>query len=131
MRCTLFKSYRRTSVQSNSRITHMTNSFEDMNKAGKDMMDNGMKAASTLASGLQSFAGEAAEYSKKSYEHGTKAVEQLMAVKSLDKAFEVQADYAKSAYEAFIAQSTKMTEMMTAVAKDAYKPFEAAISKTK
>jgi hypothetical protein len=109
----------------------MMNSFEDMNKAGKDMMDNGMKAASTVATGLQSFAGEAAEYSKKSYEHGTKAVEQLMAVKSLDKAFEVQADYAKSAYEAFIAQSTKMTEMMTAIAKDAYKPFEAAVAKAK
>jgi hypothetical protein len=109
----------------------MANSFEDMNKAGKDMMDNGMKAASTFAAGLQSVAGEAAEYGKKSYEHGTKAVEQLMAVKSFDKAFEVQADYAKSAYEAFVAQTTKMTEMMTAVAKDAYKPFEAAITKAK
>jgi hypothetical protein len=109
----------------------MTNSFEDMNKAGKDMMDNGMKAASSVATGLQSFAGEAAEYTKKSYEQGTKAVEQMMAVKSLDKAFEVQADYAKSAYEAFVAQATKMTEMMTAVAKDAYKPFEAAVAKTK
>jgi hypothetical protein len=104
----------------------MMNSFEDMNKAGKDMMDNGMKAASTLATGLQSVAGEAAEYSKKSYEHGTKAVEQLMAVKSIDKA-----EYAKTAYEAFVAQTTKMTEMMTAMAKDAYKPFETAVSKTK
>ncbi len=109
----------------------MMNSFEDMNKVGKDMMDNGMKAATTVATGLQSFAGEAAEYSKKSYEHGTKAVEQMMAVKSLDKAFEVQTEYTKSAYEAFVAQSTKMTEMMTAVAKDAYKPFEIAMSKTK
>ena len=110
---------------------HMMNSFEDMNKAGKDMMDNGMKAASTVATGFQTFAGEAADYSKKSYEHGTKAVEQLMAVKSLDKAFEVQADYAKSAYEAFVAQSTKMADMMTSMAKDAYKPFEAAVSKAK
>ena len=109
----------------------MTNSFEDMNKTGKDMMDNGMKAASTVAKGMQTVAGEAAEYSKKSYEHGTKAVEQMMAVKSLDKAFEVQADYAKSAYEAFVAQASKMTEMMTAVAKDAYKPFETAVTKTK
>jgi hypothetical protein len=109
----------------------MINSFEDMNKAGKDMMDNGIKAATTVATGLQSMAGEAAEYSKQSFEHGTKAVEQLLAVKSIDKAFEVQADFAKSAYEAFVAQSTKMTEMMMTVAKDAYKPFEAAVAKTK
>jgi hypothetical protein len=30
-----------------------------------------------------------------------------------------------------VAQTTKMGEMMTAVAKDAYKPFEAAIAKAK
>jgi hypothetical protein len=123
--------HRSVDCSENKRIKQMMNSFEDMNKAGKDMLDNGMKAATTVVTGLQSFAGEAAEYSKKSYEHGTKAVEQLMAVKSLDKAFEVQTEYAKSAYEAFIAQSTKMTEMMTAIAKDAYKPFEAALAKTK
>ena len=109
----------------------MMNSIDDINKVGKDMMDGSMKAASTFANGMQSFAGEAAEYSKKSYEHGTKAVEQMMAVKSLDKAFEIQADYAKSAFEAFMAQTSKMTEMMTAIAKDAYQPFEAAIAKSK
>jgi phasin family protein len=109
----------------------MMNSIEDMNKAGKDMMDNQMKAATAVTKGFQAIAAEAADYSKKSFEDGTKTLEKLMAVKSLDKAFEIQAEYAKAAYEAMVAQTTKMGEMMTAVAKDAYKPFEAAIAKAK
>ena len=109
----------------------MMNSFEDAAKMNKDMMENGMKAATAVAKGVQSLATEQADFAKKSFEDGTKALEKLMATKSLDKAFEVQSDYVKSAYEAFVAQSTKMGEMMTAVAKDAYKPFEAAIAKAK
>jgi phasin family protein len=104
----------------------MMNSFEDMNKAGKDMMDNSMKSAAVVAKGMQTMAAESAEYAKKSFEDGTKAVEKMMAVKTIDKAFEMQTEYAKSAYEAFVAQTTKMTELFTSVAKDAYKPFEAA-----
>jgi phasin family protein len=109
----------------------MMNSFEDMNKAGKDMMDNSMKSAAVITKGMQTLATEAADFTKKSFEDGTKVMEKLMAVKTLDKAFEVQTEYAKSAYEAFVAQSTKMGELVTAMAKDAYKPFEAAIAKAK
>jgi phasin family protein len=109
----------------------MTNTFEDANKAGKEFLDNSMKAATVVTKGFQGIATETTEFTKKSYEDGTKALEKLMAVKSLDKAFEIQADYAKSAYEAFVAQSTKMAELFTAVAKDAYKPFEAAVAKAK
>jgi phasin family protein len=104
----------------------MMNSFEDMNKAGKDMMDNGMKAAAVFTKGMQTVAAESTDFAKKSFEDGTKTFEKLMAVKTMDKAFEIQTEYAKSAYEAAVAQATKMTELLTSVAKDAYKPFEAA-----
>ena len=109
----------------------MTNAFEDMNKVGQEAMDNSLKAVSTLATGLQSLAGEAAKFSKDSYDQGTKAVEQLVAVKSLENAFEVQSAYAKSAFEAFVAQSTKMSEMMVAMTKDVYKPMETVLTSAK
>jgi hypothetical protein len=114
----------------NQRMEDM-NTMEDMNKAGKEMMDTSMKSASVVAKGVQTIAAEAADYSKKSFEEGSKALEKLMAVKTLDKAFEVQAEYAKSAYEAFVTQTTKMGELMTTLAKDAYKPFEAVVAKAK
>ena len=44
----------------------------------------------------------------------------------MDAAFQIQTDYAKSAYEAFLAQATKFGEMYTVFAKDAFKTIEAA-----
>jgi hypothetical protein len=41
---------------------------------------------------------------------------------------EVQQGYAKEAYEAFVAQATKLGEMYSTAAKDAYKPYEATFA---
>jgi len=44
------------------------------------------------------------DYTRKSFEDGKSFVEKLAGVKSLDKALEVQTEYAKSAYETFVAE---------------------------
>ncbi len=106
----------------------MMNSFEDANKIGKEMMDNSLKSYAAVTKGLQAIATEATDYSKKSYEDGAAAFEKLAATKSLEKAMEVQSEYVKSAYEAFVAEATKMGELYTDLAKEAYKPFENAVA---
>jgi hypothetical protein len=65
------------------------------------------------------------DYSKKSFEDCTKVMEKLLGAKSIDKAMEIQTDYAKSAYEGFVAQATKISELYADLAKETYKPFEA------
>ena len=45
------------------------------------------------------------------------------------KAIEIQTDYAKSAYEGFVAQATKIGELYADLAKETYKPFEAYVAK--
>jgi hypothetical protein len=52
---------------------------------------------SAMTKGFQQITAEATEYSKKSYEDGTAVVEKLVSAKSLDKAIEIQTDYAKNA----------------------------------
>ncbi len=103
-------------------------SFDDASKYGKDAMDNMLKSYSALAQGMQTFTTEASDYSKKSYEDNAKVLEQLVAAKSFEKAFEIQSDYAKAAYEGFVAQATKMSEICANTARDAYKPIEAAVT---
>ncbi len=103
--------------------------FEDMQKLGKENVDNAMKNFGATSKGFQEIATEMADYSKKSFEDGTAALEQLMAAKSLDKALEVQTDYYKAAYEGFVGQATKIGEMYVGMAKDAYKPIEDAFGK--
>ena len=50
-------------------------------------------------------------------------------VKSPDEAMKLQADYAKSAYETFVAESKKISELYTDFAKQTFKPFEGLIAK--
>lgn len=107
----------------------MVQSFEDAGKAGKEFVDAGLKNFASLSKNVQALAAEATDYSKKSLEQGAAALEKLFGAKSLDKAIEVQTDYAKQAYEGFVAQATKMGELYTAMAKDAMKPLEGALAK--
>jgi hypothetical protein len=102
----------------------MLKNFDDVQKYGKDNMDATMKAWGHVSKSVQAIAAEAADYSKKSFEEGSAAMEKLLGAKSLDKAMEIQSAYAKSAYESFVAQATKIGELYADLAKETYKPFE-------
>src|SRR3954465_13005193 len=102
----------------------MLKNFEDFQKLGKDNVDVAMQQFGTVSKGWQAIAAEFADYSKKSFENGSAALEKLIGAKSLEKAIEVQSEYVKSAYEGFVAQSTKLGELYTVSAKETYKPLE-------
>ena len=104
--------------------------FEDVQKLSKDNMDQAMKSFGTVSKSFQAIAVEVADYSKKSFEEGSATLEKLLGAKSLEKAIEIQTDYAKSAYEGFIAGATRIGELYADLAKETYKPFETALAKT-
>lgn len=103
----------------------MMKSFETVGAAGKEAIDNGLKSATAMMKGLQAVAAESTDYSKAAMESGSAALEKLFAAKSLDKAIEVQTTWAKSAWEAHVAEMTKVGELYADLARDALKPFEA------
>lgn len=109
----------------------MAQTFEDAGKFGKEYFDNGLKSFAAISKSAQAIAVEATDYTKKSVEAGTAAFEKLLAAKSLEKAIEIQTEYAKSAYEGFVAQATKISELYADLAKEAYKPFESLAVKVK
>ena len=107
----------------------MMKNMEDVQKMSKESMDATMKSLGTLSKASQAIATEVADYSKKSFEDSTKVMEKLFGAKSLEKAIEIQTEFAKSAYEGFVAQATKMGELYSDLAKETYKPFEAYAAK--
>lgn len=109
----------------------MVKNFEDLQTVAKENVDAALKSFGALSKSGQAIAVEIADYSKKSFEQSSATVEKLFGVKSFDKAFEVQSDYAKSAYEGFVAEATKLGELYVDFAKEAYKPFETALARAK
>jgi phasin family protein len=97
---------------------------DQMQKFGKDGMDMAMASMGAWTKNAQAIAAELADFSKKSFENSAAAWEKLSSAKSVEKAIEVQNEYLRSAYEDFVAQSTKLTELYSELAKEAYKPFE-------
>ena len=107
----------------------MINGLDDLQKVGKDNFDVAVKSADAFTKGFGVLATETADYARHSLETGANAFEKLVAAPSLDKAVEVQADYLRSAYEGYVSQATKVGEIMTAMARDAYKPYEGFLGK--
>lgn len=109
----------------------MVKNFEDLQLVGKENVDIALKSMGALSKGAQAIAVEVADYSKKAFEDSTAAMEKMFGVKSLDKAIEVQTEYAKTAYEGFVAKASKIGELYADLAKETYKPFETIMAKTK
>jgi hypothetical protein len=101
----------------------------DAQKLGKDGVDATLKSFNAASKGAQAIAIEVADYTRKSFEHNTAALEKLLGARTLEGAVEVQTEYARTAYEGFIAQATRIGELYADVAKEAYKPFEGYFTK--
>ncbi|MFD2250624.1 phasin family protein [Pseudochelatococcus lubricantis] len=108
----------------------MAAQYEDVQKFGKEQIDSSLKAFGAFSKGLQGIAAELADYTKRSFEEGTSALEKLAAAKTLDKALEIQTEYARTAYENFVAESTRIGELYTDLTREAFKPYEGAFARS-
>ena len=110
----------------------MTEQFrvgEDFQRMGKESFEAAVRSYGEANKVLQAIVAETTNYSKKAFEDANRAFEQLIGVKSVEAAFEVQSQYAKKAYDTYVAEMSKLGEMYVGLAKDAYKPVEAAFTK--
>jgi phasin family protein len=98
--------------------------FDTLDDLTKNNMDAAMNSLSVVSKGVQELAAGAVDYSKKSLEHGTEALEKMLSARSLEKAMEIQSDYIKTVYESLIAESNRVSELCVDVAKEVCKPFE-------
>ena len=103
-------------------------SFEDFQNLSKQQVEAATAFAATFSKGLQEIAAETAEYSKHSMAAGAEAMERLMGAKSVETAVQIQSEYAKSAFEGFVAKSTKISEIFAKLAADAMKPAQSAFA---
>jgi hypothetical protein len=103
--------------------------IEDIQQYGKEHFDTVVASATTMQTGIQAIASAYGDYTKKSFEDTKSFAEKLSGVKSLDKVIEVQTEYAKSAYEMFVAESQKIAGLYSDLAKQTFKPLEGMVAK--
>ena len=78
---------------------------------------------------IQTIANAYSDYTRKSLEETTSFVEKLTGVRSLDKAIEIQAEFARQAYETFVAESQRICGLYSELAKQIFTPFAGLLAK--
>ena len=96
--------------------------FQQIPALGTNSFEAVTTATASTTKGLQAIAAEITDYSKNSFEKSRAHFEKLVGVKKIDDAIQLQSDFAKSAYEDFIAEATKIGSLYSDLAKEAFTP---------
>jgi phasin family protein len=91
---------------------------------GKDTVEAYVKAANVAGKGAETLHNEIYTYSKQSIEDSIAATKALMGSKSVHEAFELQSDFAKTAFDAYVGELTKISELFVATSKEAFEPLQ-------
>src|SRR6201996_916155 len=89
---------------------------------GKDTVEAYMKSATVAGKGIESINSEIYSYSKDAIEESIAAGKAILGSKSIHEAFELQTDFAKSAFESYVSELTKFSELFSSTAKDSFAP---------
>jgi len=104
---------------------------EQVQQATKDMGDAASASGHTFASALQTIATAHADYAKKAMHDSSEFFGKLTSVKEPTKVMELQSEYVKNAYETFVAESKKLSELYADLFKQTTKPLQDLIAKSK
>ena len=115
--------------------------FGDVNERAKSTMERSARIVEELADltrgnveaivasskvaakGVETLSQEAAEYSRKSFEEASTALKSLAEVKSATDLFKLQGDFARSAVDAALAESARLSETVLKLAGEVAEPI--------
>ena len=101
----------------------MSKSMEDMAGFGRENMDAMVASSKRAAKAAEEMNAEIAAFTKRAYEDGLAAAKEMTSAKSVTELFEKQTTYSKTAMENFIAEATKLNEMMASASKECFEPL--------
>jgi phasin family protein len=94
---------------------------------GKETFEAYVKAANVAGKGAETLHNEIFSYSKQSLEDTIAATKALMGTKSVHEAFELQSDFAKTQFDGYVAQMTKLGEIVASTTKDSFAPIQGRV----
>ncbi|MBV8798932.1 MAG: phasin family protein [Alphaproteobacteria bacterium] len=94
---------------------------------GKDTVEAYIKAANAAGKGVETLQNEMYLFSKQSVEETLAATKAVLSAKSVHEAFEIQSDFAKSAFETYVGQINRMNEIVLSATKDVFEPIQGRV----
>lgn len=104
-------------------MENWTKAYERFAGFGKENVEAYMQSATAFAKAFERINSEVFAFQRQQVEDGIAAFKAVTTAKSVQEAFEVQSDYAKSALDAYVAQATKINDLWMDAAKQAFEPM--------
>jgi phasin family protein len=101
--------------------------YDQMLGFSKDTLDAYVKSANVAGKGAETLRNEIQAYSKHSIEETVAAAKAVMAAKSAHEAFELQTEFAKAAFEGYVGQMKKMSELFASTSKETLAPIQGRV----
>lgn len=95
----------------------------ELNTHSKKNFEAAVASITAATKGAETLGAQAVAFSKKAVEDQVSAARTLAAAKSVQEVIELQTGFAKTAFEAYVAEVNKMTETVAASVKDSAAPI--------
>ena len=103
-------------------------SLSELNVQGKQNLEALVASAAAAQKGVEALSAQSVAFTKKSWEDGVAAAQSMTQARSIQELLELQTTWAKSATEAYLAEVTRATDVMTASVKDSFKPINERVT---
>jgi len=107
----------KTAMEKNAKI------IEELAELSRGNVEALVASSKLAAKGVETLSQDAANYSRKSFEDATAAFKSFTDVKSATDFFKLQGDYARSAFDAAVAESARVSETVLKLAGEVAEPI--------
>lgn len=102
--------------------------FGELNAFSKENVEALVEAMSKTGKSMEEINAAVMAYSKQAMEDGVAAARRLAGAKSVQEILEVQSEFAKASFDAYIGEVNKMSDLVSGAMKDAIKPINARMT---
>jgi phasin family protein len=100
----------------------------ELNAHSKQNLEAMVASATAAQKGVETLSAQSVAFTKKSWEDGVAAAQSMAQARSIQELLELQTSWAKSATEAYLAEVTKATDVLTASVKNSFKPINERVT---
>ena len=102
-----------------------TKGYEQFVAFGKDSAEAWVKSANVAGKGISEIHDQFFAFQRSLIEEGVATTKAVFASKNVQDAIEVQSDFVRSAFDTYVEQMAKFSDMAMSVVKEAAEPFQA------
>ncbi len=102
--------------------------YDEIADFNKETVEAVIASSNVVAKGVEDFGQEIASYAQQAAEKNIETAKKLFAVKNVQDALDLQAEWAKTAFDGFVAESAKLQDMSLQVSAKASEPLSKQVN---